>query len=39
MSSRGFGVVWNDAAGYATFMDSADKQMGAAMKAAGIAKT
>jgi len=39
MSSRGFGVVWNDAAGYATFMDNADKQMGDAMKAAGIAKT
>ena len=39
MSSRGFGVVWNDAAGYAAFMDNADKQMGDAMKAAGIAKT
>jgi tripartite-type tricarboxylate transporter receptor subunit TctC len=39
MSSRGFGVVWNDATGYATFMDNADKQMGDAMKAAGIAKT
>ncbi|MEY9183426.1 tripartite-type tricarboxylate transporter receptor subunit TctC [Bradyrhizobium sp. USDA 326] len=39
MSSRGFGVVWNDAAGYAAFMDKADAQMGEAMKAAGIAKT
>jgi tripartite-type tricarboxylate transporter receptor subunit TctC len=39
MSSRGFGVVWSDAAGYATFMDNADRQMGDAMKAAGIAKT
>jgi tripartite-type tricarboxylate transporter receptor subunit TctC len=39
MSSRGFGVVWNDAGGFASFMDNADKQMGEAMKAAGIAKT
>lgn len=39
MSSRGFGVVWNDAAGYTAFMDKADQQMGEAMKAAGIAKT
>jgi tripartite-type tricarboxylate transporter receptor subunit TctC len=38
MSSRGFGVVWNDASGYAAFMDKSDAQMGAAMKAAGIAK-
>ena len=39
MAARGFGVVWNDAAGYAAFMDNSDKQMGEAMKAAGIAKT
>ncbi len=39
MSARGFGTVWNDAAGYTTFMDTSDKQMGDAMKAAGIAKT
>jgi tripartite-type tricarboxylate transporter receptor subunit TctC len=39
MSSRGFGVVWGDAAAFAGFMDNADKQMGEAMKAAGIAKT
>ena len=39
MSARGFGTVWNDAAGYAGFMDNADKQMGEAMKAAGIAKS
>ncbi|MGT2499810.1 tripartite tricarboxylate transporter substrate binding protein [Bradyrhizobium guangxiense] len=39
MSSRGFGVLWNDASGYAAFMDKADAQMGEAMKAAGIAKT
>jgi tripartite-type tricarboxylate transporter receptor subunit TctC len=38
MSSRGFGVVWADAAGFATFMDNGDKQMGQAMKAAGLAK-
>jgi tripartite-type tricarboxylate transporter receptor subunit TctC len=39
MSSRGFNIVWNDAGGYAAFMDKSDAQMGAAMKAAGIAKT
>lgn len=38
MSARGFGVVWADAAGFATFMDNGDKQMGQAMKAAGLAK-
>jgi len=38
MAARGFGTVWADAAGYARFMDESDKQMGAAMKAAGIAK-
>src|SRR4029079_8923704 len=38
MSSRGFGTVWADAAGYATFMEKSDQQMGTAMKAAGIAK-
>jgi tripartite-type tricarboxylate transporter receptor subunit TctC len=38
MGKRGFGTVWADAAGYATFMDKSDAQMGAAMKAAGIAK-
>jgi tripartite-type tricarboxylate transporter receptor subunit TctC len=38
MSSRGFGTVWSDAAGYAAFMDKSDAQMGTAMKAAGIAK-
>jgi tripartite-type tricarboxylate transporter receptor subunit TctC len=38
MSSRGFGTVWADAAGYATFMAKSDAQMGTAMKAAGIAK-
>ena len=38
MSSRGFGTVWADSAGYAAFMDKSDAQMGTAMKAAGIAK-
>ena len=38
MASRGFGVKWADAAGFAQFMDAADKQMGEAMKAAGLAK-
>jgi tripartite-type tricarboxylate transporter receptor subunit TctC len=38
MSSRGFGVKWADAQGFATFMDAGDEQMGKAMKAAGLAK-
>ena len=38
MASRGFGTKWADAAGYASFMDAGDKQMGEAMKAAGLAK-
>jgi tripartite-type tricarboxylate transporter receptor subunit TctC len=38
MSSRGFGVVWGDAAAFASFMDESDKKMGDAMKAAGLAK-
>jgi tripartite-type tricarboxylate transporter receptor subunit TctC len=39
MSSRGFGTIWGDAAQYTSFMDNADKQMGVAMKAAGLAKS
>ena len=39
MSSRGFGVIWGDAEGYAAFMDASDKKMGEAMRAAGLAKT
>ncbi|WP_137045542.1 tripartite tricarboxylate transporter substrate binding protein [Pseudolabrys sp. FHR47] len=39
MSSRGYGVLWADAKGFADFMDKADKQMGSAMKAAGLAKS
>jgi tripartite-type tricarboxylate transporter receptor subunit TctC len=38
MSSRGFGVVWGDAAQFASFMDAGNKKMGAAMKAAGLSK-
>jgi tripartite-type tricarboxylate transporter receptor subunit TctC len=38
MSSRGFGVKWADASGYAAFMDKSDAQMGDAMKAAGLSK-
>jgi tripartite-type tricarboxylate transporter receptor subunit TctC len=38
MSARGFGLTWADAKGFAEFMSKGDKQMGAAMKAAGLAK-
>ncbi len=38
MGSRGFGVKWADAGGYASFRDKADAQMGEAMKAAGLSK-
>jgi tripartite-type tricarboxylate transporter receptor subunit TctC len=38
MSSRGFGVKWAESQAFAQFMDSADEQMGKAMKAAGLAK-
>ena len=38
MSSRGFGIRWADAKGFASFMDAGDAQMGVAMKAAGLAK-
>jgi tripartite-type tricarboxylate transporter receptor subunit TctC len=38
MSGRGFGVKWADQQGFAQFMDGSDAQMGAAMKAAGLAK-
>ncbi len=39
MTNRGFGMKWADAAAFAIFMDDGDKQMGEAMKAAGLAKT
>jgi tripartite-type tricarboxylate transporter receptor subunit TctC len=38
MASRGFGVKWADAEGFAKFMDEGNKAMGTAMKAAGLAK-
>jgi tripartite-type tricarboxylate transporter receptor subunit TctC len=38
MSSRGFGTVWGDAARFASFMGDADKAMGEAMRAAGLAR-
>jgi tripartite-type tricarboxylate transporter receptor subunit TctC len=38
MAARGFGVKWADPAGYAAFMEAADKAMGTAMRAAGLAK-
>jgi tripartite-type tricarboxylate transporter receptor subunit TctC len=38
MAGRGFGVKWADPAGFAAFMEAGDKAMGAAMKAAGLAK-
>jgi tripartite-type tricarboxylate transporter receptor subunit TctC len=38
MTSRGFGMVWADAPGYAKFMDESDQKMGVAMKAAGLSK-
>jgi tripartite-type tricarboxylate transporter receptor subunit TctC len=38
MNARGFGMRYADAAGFAAFMEAGDKQMGTAMKAAGLAK-
>jgi tripartite-type tricarboxylate transporter receptor subunit TctC len=38
MASRGFGVVWADAAGTAKFMAASDANLGAALKAVGLAK-
>ena len=38
MASRGFGVVWADAAGTAKFMAKADTDLGATLKAVGLAK-
>ena len=38
MATRGFGVKWADAEGFAKFMDEGNKAMGVAMKAAGLAK-
>ena len=38
MASRGFGVVWADAAGTTKFMADSDANLGAALKAVGLAK-
>jgi tripartite-type tricarboxylate transporter receptor subunit TctC len=38
MNSRGFGMKFADQAGFTKFMADGDKAMGAAMKAAGLAK-
>ena len=38
MASRGFGVVWADSEGTAKFMAKADADMGATLKAVGLAK-
>ena len=39
MASRGFGVTWADAAGFAKFMNEGDAAMSKAMAAAGLKKT
>jgi tripartite-type tricarboxylate transporter receptor subunit TctC len=38
MASRGFGVVWADAEGTSKFMAKSDADMGATLKAVGLAK-
>jgi tripartite-type tricarboxylate transporter receptor subunit TctC len=38
MTSRGFGMRWADPAGFAEIMAASDAQLGAAMKAVGLAK-
>ena len=38
MASRGFGVVWADPAGTVKFMAASDANLGAALKAVGLAK-
>jgi tripartite-type tricarboxylate transporter receptor subunit TctC len=38
MASRGFGVVYADPAGTAKFMAQSDENLGAALKAVGLAK-
>jgi tripartite-type tricarboxylate transporter receptor subunit TctC len=38
MASRGFGVVWADPAGTSKFMADSDANLGAALKAVGLAK-
>lgn len=38
MSSRGFGVIWADANGFEQFMAKSNEDLGAVMKAVGLAK-
>jgi hypothetical protein len=38
MASRGFGVIWADPAGTTKFMADSDANLGAALKAVGLAK-
>jgi tripartite-type tricarboxylate transporter receptor subunit TctC len=38
MASRGFGVIWADPAGTTKFMAESDQNLGAALKAVGLAK-
>ena len=38
MASRGFGVIWADPADTTKFMAESDKNLGAALKAVGLAK-
>jgi tripartite-type tricarboxylate transporter receptor subunit TctC len=38
MNNRGFGIRWEGPAGFAAFMARSDEQMGAVMKAVGLAK-
>jgi tripartite-type tricarboxylate transporter receptor subunit TctC len=38
MASRGFGVIWADPAGTTKFMAQSDENLGAALKAVGLAK-
>ena len=38
MNARGFGLLYADAAGFGRHMEEADKALGDAMKAAGLAK-
>ncbi len=38
MTSRGFGTVWQDSAGFASFMAEGDRAMGEAMRGAGLAR-
>ena len=38
MAKQGFGVVWADPAAATKFMAESDKNLGAALKAVGLAK-